>query len=515
MDAIIINRVSDRKQKEGYSLNAQQRHGMEYASQKGFQVLKVYTFQETASKQTQRKRFSEILDFVEDYPNHKALALIVEKSDRLGRNHRDKEYIQELYRSGKIEVHLYKEGRIFDKNSNATDIFIDDIMTSVGKYAALNIARESIKGMTEKCEQGWYPSKAPFGYLNVKDPQTKFKVSAPDPESRHLVLKIFELRAQMKSYETIRLEILESGLVPAKFLGRFARQSAMEKILKMSFYSGRFYWRGNWYQGKHELIIPPVLYQKVQNTFNKAGSSKHQKMGLLTNWIDCQCGCKVTYDPKLKSLKSTGEKKFYPYYRCANGKKAHAKLVYMSETKIIDKFGDAVDQITVTGDLAKDIAEALNRTHQKVKAARRREIEGYKVALKNLEGKEDECYQDLKLGILDDAGYQRQLARVRKERERFTDLMAQAQEEIDDAYLVTAKKILELAKNAKSLWLSRTLEERRDFLEKLLSNRVLDAPSVRYELKKPFRVLSEMVQKSQWRPQGDSNPCCRRERAVS
>jgi len=242
MDCIIINRVSDRKQKEGFSLDAQDRYSSEYAKERGFNVIKKYTFQETASKHRQRKTFQEMLSFVENYPEKKTLALIAEKSDRLGRNHRDKETIQELYLKGRIEVHFYKDCKIFNRSSTATDIFIDDIMTSVGKYAALNIARESIKGMQEKCEQGWFPAKAPFGYKNVVDSEIsgskKKKIMVPDPLARALVYRIYELRAQNLSYQSIRLQCIEEGLISG---GNLKSQSAIEKILKNPFYGGRFH----------------------------------------------------------------------------------------------------------------------------------------------------------------------------------------------------------------------------------------------------------------------------------
>ena len=507
MDAVIINRVSDRRQKEGFSLDAQQRHGAEYANSKGFNVIREYTFQETASKQHQRKKFNEVLTFVDDYPDDKTLALVVEKSDRLGRNHRDKEIIQELYQEGKIEVHFYKEGRIFNRNSNATDIFIDDIMTSVGKYAAGNIAREAIKGMREKSEQGWYPVKAPIGYLNFKPPGEKHSIIVPNPDTQHIVLRIFELRDQGHSYDSIRLQILESGLLTPQLKNRFRQKSSIEQILKRPFYDGRFCWKGEWYQGKHELIIPQDLFQRVQRSFRQPGQRKNQKMGLFTGWIKCECGCSVTYEPKIKQVKATGETKQYDYYRCSNAKQSHLKLVYVPEEKMLNDLGEAVGKITITDDLAKDISNALDAVHHRVGEARKRDIESYKAGLKALENAEDRIYDDHRAGLLDVDGYKRQFERVREERERFTNLMAQAQREIDGAYLTTAKKVLELATSAKTLWLSRTPEERRNFLEKILSNRVFDAPSVRYEMKKPFRILSEMASSSNWCSQPDSNRC--------
>ncbi len=107
---------------------------------------------------------------------------------------------------------------------------------------------------------------------------------------------------------------------------------------------------------------------------------------------------------------------------------------------------------------------------------------------------------DMKLaGSLDDATFRRQLERIQKERRLNFDLLQDTQGQVDGAYLVTAQRVLELAKNAKSLWEGRSPEERRDLLAKLLWNPVLDGRSVRYDLKKPFRVLHEMREKENWR----------------
>ncbi len=516
MDCIILNRVSDRKQREGYSLDSQDRHGTEYAKEREYNIIKKFTFQETASKQNQRKLFGEMLAFIDGYPSSKTLALVAEKSDRLGRNHRDKEIIQGLYLQGRIEVHFYKDRKVFNRESTATDIFMDDIMTSVGKYAAMNIARESIKGMREKCEQGWFPARAPLGYANIVDSAVsrnkKRKIVVPDPKTRGLIYRVFELRSKMLSYDAIRLQCVEEGLVPK---GRLSSKSSVERVLKNTFYGGRFEWRGEWYQGRHELIVPPELFKVVQKTFKQSGSRWEHKEGLFSNWLKCECGCKVTYDPKKKLIKTTGKPKEYRYYRCANGKGKHDRLIYTKEDQLLEGMGKAVSEITITDDLAKEVAKALNKTHKRVQEARLREIAGYKAALKELENREDEIYDDHRRGLLDESGYRRQIERVRSERERMTDLMSKAQSMIDDAYLVTAKKILELATMAKSLWDSRGREEKRDFLEKILSNRVLDGATVRYKLKKPFRIVSQMASSSTWRPQGDLNPCRRRERAVS
>jgi hypothetical protein len=64
----------------------------------------------------------------------------------------------------------------------------------------------------------------------------------------------------------------------------------------------------------------------------------------------------------------------------------------------------------------------------------------------------------------------------------------------------TAKTVLELATSAKSLWIDRSAYERREFLNKVLSNPILDGLTVRYELKKPFAVLMKMNENKEWCP---------------
>ena len=83
--------------------------------------------------------------------------------------------------------------------------------------------------------------------------------------------------------------------------------------------------------------------------------------------------------------------------------------------------------------------------------------------------------------------------------------MEQAQLQISDAGMETAKSVLELAITAKDKWIHRTPKARRELLDELLSNPVLDGATVRYEIKKPFLILSEMAQNSEWRARLESN----------
>ncbi len=68
----------------------------------------------------------------------------------------------------------------------------------------------------------------------------------------------------------------------------------------------------------------------------------------------------------------------------------------------------------------------------------------------------------------------------------------------------SVKSILELATSAKSLWIRKSAQERKDFLNMILSNPILEGVNVRYELKKPFAVLVKMSEKEDWCARKDS-----------
>src|SRR3989338_1974610 len=170
-DAILLCRISDEKQKDGYSLEAQERIGREYCKTKGFNITNRFRFVETGSKSQDRKKFDGMMGFIGEYvlKSTRPLHLVVEKSDRLTRNFTNREQLQFFVMSGKLVIHYYKDRRILDKNCSPADIFTDYIMTSVNKYMALNTARETRKGMKEKAKNGWFPGRAPLGYKNIRD----------------------------------------------------------------------------------------------------------------------------------------------------------------------------------------------------------------------------------------------------------------------------------------------------------------------------------------------------------
>lgn len=516
--AIILCRISDEKQEDGYSLDAQEKFGTEYCRRSGWVVDRIFRFVETASKAGERDKFQELIKYIPVlHAKYKMpIVLVVEKLDRLTRNYTSLEKIWELIRDGKLIIHFYKDNKIIDANCSPAEIFNLDIQTAVAKYQALNTAREVKKGMREKAAQGWYPGRVPLGYKNarsgddVKHGRQQATIIV-DPDARNVCLaqRIFELRATLAlSYRDIAKQIRDESIVPPAKLRTFTK-STVEKILTNQFYSGRYDWQGEWFDGKHELIIAQEHLDVVYG--RKKGAFSRRSRGLFSSFLTCAseaCGCQVLYDPKTKTVKSTGEVKKYDYYHCSDGKLVHRnageRQVNVTEQHLLKEFAKPVRDVSITEELATELSKALRKTHEKTVAAHRRTIDGYKAEIEGIRQQKKDLVKHLLAKTIDDKTYKMMDEEFDREESSYLSKMADTQEAIIGAFYETSEKILELAKNAETLWFSRSPQERVDFLKMILSNQVLDGTNIRYDLRKPFAVLAEMNKTEEWCPPPES-----------
>ena len=195
----------------------------------------------------------------------------------------------------------------------------------------------------------------------------------------------------------------------------------------------------------------------------------------------------------------------YHYYRCANGKKKHSKLTYVSEATIMRGFASAAESIAIDVVIADELTRISNESHALTRAERRREGAKFQRELEDIDALENKLFDVLSSGAMDREAYQRQLQRVRDRRGEATRKLAKANEDLDDAHLDTLRSTLELAKSAKITCAARSVADQRRFLEIVVSNVRLDGRTVRYDLRKPFQILSELREDPTWRTREDSN----------
>lgn len=185
-------------------------------------------------------------------------------------------------------------------------------------------------------------------------------------------------------------------------------------------------------------------------------------------------------------------------------KKAHKQL-NLTEVGIIEQFRPVFANISISEQFASDVAGALNELEEKSQTAIRRQAANFRIKINEVKLAQDRAYERFDAKEIDGIQYQRILKRTHSELDSYERQLEQMNLAINRSVMVTAKKILELCKNAKSLLETASAEELGDYLKTVCSNPVLDGASIRFSLKKPFSLIVEMKENEGWWAHLDSN----------
>ncbi|NDC95241.1 recombinase family protein, partial [bacterium] len=290
---VILARVSSKAQEdEGYSLDSQMKLLQGYCEQRDLRVVRVFKIAETASKQQSRKVFHELLNYLN---KEKIFNLAVEKTDRLTRNFKDSVAVDEwLEKDARRRLHAVKENLLLHKEAKSDVKFMWNIHLSVAKKYTDNLREEAMKGWAEKLAQGWLPAPPPPGYITTT--VNGKKIHMPDPKTKNLVKKIFELYLEPgQSILTITNEMKRLGLTTRR--GRPFCKSQVQTILNNPFYIGINKFNGREYPGAQQLIISRTTFEKVQHKMTRKTAGKYRQHNpTLKNMVTCShCNRMITW----------------------------------------------------------------------------------------------------------------------------------------------------------------------------------------------------------------------------
>ena len=276
-------------------------------------------------------------------------AILVEKTDRLYRNIKDWVALSELG----VDVHLVKEGVVLSEDAIPAVTFVHGIKVLMAKNYLDDLSEETRKGMHEKARQGLWPSRAPFGHLNVTRPDGK-RVIEPDPEATPLIAQLFELYAT-GDYPITRLtgEARCLGLVYRKS-GKALPRAQIHVMLRNPVYMGEFDWKGVRYRGSHGPLVSRALWENVQELLGRRAPRRRIRWRhefAFSRLVHCgRC-----WDEGVRFLLvAERQKRRYVYYRCEECKRRH-RAEFVREEVLVEEFGrDADAAVTARYLLSRD-----------------------------------------------------------------------------------------------------------------------------------------------------------------
>ena len=247
-------RISDDKQEQGASLDAQKELMIRFAASKGIVITKWFVEICSAAK-TGRPEFNRMMADLKR-KRRKKLGVVFHEIDRSSRNFEDWGSISWLLDQ---EYPVYFAADDLDLTSPAGRMAADIKMVFAVSYSR-NLAREVKKGQFGRLNDGLYPWKAPLGYV---DNGKGGKVKTIDPERGPLVREMFELYAT-GNYPIWALtkEMKTRGLTSKN--GNPVTKNGIEKMLRNPFYAGVISVKAGTYAGAHEPLISVQLFELVR-----------------------------------------------------------------------------------------------------------------------------------------------------------------------------------------------------------------------------------------------------------
>ncbi len=291
-------RVSTVKQgTKGVSLIEQRDAILRYAERNQLTISLWLEETETAAKQG-RPVFNKALAILR---KGEARGIILHKLDRGARNLRDWAAIGELSDQG-VEVHFVTES--LDLQSRGGRLSAD-IQAVVAADYIRNLREETRKGFYGRLKQGFFPLRAPLGYLD----QGKAKAKIIDPVKGPLVRKAFELYATGRySLDTLSQELHRLGL--RSINGGRVSVNRLSGVLNNTFYFGliRIHKTNETFAGIHEPLIPKALFDRVHAVLIGKFNARTQRHSFQFRRLLACAACQYSL---------IGERrKGHVYYRC-------------------------------------------------------------------------------------------------------------------------------------------------------------------------------------------------------
>lgn len=500
MKAILIARVSTEEQKEaGNSLPAQINRLEKYCRNKSFEILKIFSFDESAYT-NERGEFDRIIDFV--LQQTEKVAVCCDKVDRLSRNVFDKR-ISVLYEKAlndEVELHFISDGQVINSKISAAEKFQFNISLGLAKYYSDAISDNVKRATEQKLRKGEWPGKAPYGYKNTVTANNQTDIIV-DEYYAGIVQKAYELYAT-KAYSMNLLCEKLKAIYNVDWAVGF-----LDKVLKNPFYYGVMVWKGREYPHRYTPLITKLLFDQVQCTkdsFNKKPFKYAGQPYIYRGLLRCaQCGLAITPE----------KHKGHVYYHCTQYNGKHGAK-WLREEEITEQIGQVFKRMQVPQDILKQVVGTLDEVHKNKIDYHDKQYDELTRQHKNIIKMMDNLYMDKLQGSITDKEYDRYYQSLRTQRDDL-DLKVANLQEAEDNYFITAKYVLELINRAYDLFISSEVEEKRQLIRLVLSNLSIDDGNVVYVVQKPFDLIINCADDQLWQPQGDSNPYFCRERAMS
>lgn len=307
--AIAYYRFSSHSQNEA-SIDQQREAAQKYAAAKGFTIVKEYEDRAISGTTEDRPGFQLMLSEV---GKMRPAALIMWKTDRLGRDRYTLAMAKKTIRDAGCQIHLVAEA-VPEDSPEAS--LMEGLLESMAEFYSKQLRQNTIRGMRYNAENGLYNGCKMLGY--TVDESKHYVI---DPATGPVVQRIFADYASGKPLKTIADELNEQGIHSS--IGGHFTSNSLRRILHNRSYTGVYRYSDIVVPGAIPQLVNEELFEQVQARFAKNKHLGAQKANIVDEtgtpryWLTGHLFCGYCGEALqgMSGTSKTGAK--HHYYACS------------------------------------------------------------------------------------------------------------------------------------------------------------------------------------------------------
>lgn len=233
------------------------------------------------------------------------------------------------------------------------NVVIMAVENAVANQYIIDLKKSIRRAQDEKAARGWFLHVPPPGYVTNRETHHIDIDSARFPVLR----RAWDLMLTGSYTVPQVLNKLDQwgyrSAVTGKKGGKKMIRSRLYKIFDSRFYCGEFTYKGEHYLGKHQAMVTPEEFDRVQAIIHRDFRTQPKTHRFaFTGLIRCgECGCQITAERKVKHYRTTGRTVRYVYYRCT--RKRPCRQPAVTEAYISSEIMKALDAIHMRPEAAR------------------------------------------------------------------------------------------------------------------------------------------------------------------
>ncbi len=314
------------------------------------------------------------------------------------------------------------------------------ILASVNQYRSSSEGIDISRKMEHKARSGGTIGPAPLGYLNVKEEFEGRLVSAVaiDPERAPLIREGFELYATGDySLDRLQRSMADRGLVArvtrARTTVRPVSRNKWHQMLSNPYYMGMITYRGEVLPGRHEAIVSPDMFAKVQEVLAER-SAPTRRDRTHFHYLKKQLYCGRCHsegrDGKLVYTQASGVGGRYNYFVCMNRQRGTCSLPHLPVWLVEDHVEQYYTQIDLPDDFVETMTTHVDAAVVDEQAGLRAFTEQIQKRLRDIDQKEERLLDLAADGELPQTKIRSRLTKLHLDRQRLTAELSRSGQEL-------------------------------------------------------------------------------------